>query len=257
MSRFNNLEFGKEFEEPSQTSKAVKDEAYYLSEGRLAFEGGRFEQALRAYARALEQNPSHPAAWTLQVRTLIELDESHEAKLWADRALQQFPQESELLAAKAVALGRVGDGRDAIAFSDASFEAPGGTGYLWIARGDVLLSLKEKRSEYCFEKAMLKPSQPWVFAWLCSRVLHWHQHYLLAMKHAQKAVELDPCQPMAWFQLGVCQQRVGFSESAIQSLHHALELDPGCSQATAALRLCRQEGTWTRWKHSIQNLFSK
>ena len=37
---------------------------------------------------------------------LIELAEYREAKIWADKALERFPHEPELLAAKAVALGR-------------------------------------------------------------------------------------------------------------------------------------------------------
>ena len=36
------------------------------------------------------------------MRALIELEEFQEAKLWADKALERFPNEPELLAAKAV-----------------------------------------------------------------------------------------------------------------------------------------------------------
>jgi Flp pilus assembly protein TadD len=50
--------------------------------------------------------PAQPGRWTGQVRMLIELKEFHEAKLWADKALEKFPNEPELLAAKAVALAR-------------------------------------------------------------------------------------------------------------------------------------------------------
>ena len=48
--------------------------------------------------------------------------------------------EPELLAAKAVALGRNGDLQEALAFSDASIEERGDTPYVWLARGDVLLA---------------------------------------------------------------------------------------------------------------------
>src|SRR2546423_1623737 len=109
MSRFNNLEFGDHFEEQSSVSPTVKDAQYYLGEARGAFEGGRFEEALRGYAKVLEFDPHCAAAWTGQVRMLIELHEFREAKLWADKALETFPNDAELLAAKAVALARSGD----------------------------------------------------------------------------------------------------------------------------------------------------
>jgi tetratricopeptide (TPR) repeat protein len=76
---------------------------------------------------------------------LIELGEFREAKLWADKALERFPNEPELLAAKAVALGRSGDLQGALAFSDASIEERGDTPYVWLARGDVMLARAESR----------------------------------------------------------------------------------------------------------------
>ena len=94
MSRFNNLEFGNESEEqmPLQ-APAEKGELHYLNEARSAFENGYFEPALRLYSKVLEFNPNNAAAWTGQVRMLIELGEFKEAKLWADKALEHFPHE--------------------------------------------------------------------------------------------------------------------------------------------------------------------
>ena len=108
MSRFINLEFGDESNEQRRQGEgaAIKDEGHYLAEARAAFENANFEQGLRFYSKVLEFNPKNAAAWTGQVRMLIELGEYREAKLWADKALERFPNEPELLAAKAVALGR-------------------------------------------------------------------------------------------------------------------------------------------------------
>src|SRR5882757_10617886 len=92
---------------------------------------------------------------------LIELGEFREAKLWADKALERFPQWPELLAAKAVALGRSGDLDSALAFSDASIEERGDTPYVWLARGDVLLARAESRANYWFEKALLLAQNDW------------------------------------------------------------------------------------------------
>ena len=147
MSRFANLEFDGESEDQWQPPKApVKDEAYYRAEAQSAFENGNFESALRIYGKVLEFNPQNALAWAGQVRMLIELGEYREARLWADKALERFPREPELLASKAVALARSGDTQAALIFSDASIEERGDTPYVWLARGDVLLARNEGRA---------------------------------------------------------------------------------------------------------------
>src|SRR2546427_12226077 len=122
MSRFVNLEFGGESEDQARLQKSlVKDDGYYFSEARSAFENGKFESALRLYSKVLEFNPQNASAWAGQVRMLIELGEFREAKLWADKALERFRHEPELLAAKAVALGRGGELQGALTLLAACF----------------------------------------------------------------------------------------------------------------------------------------
>src|SRR6266487_5811317 len=161
MSRFNNLEFGEEFDGQLQSRqqsgsphRLVKDENYYLAQAQTGFENGQFEEALRLYAKVLEFNPTNAVAWTGQVRMLIELNEFQEAKQWSDKALERFSNEPELLAAKAVALARLGDLKAALAYSDASLEERGETPYVWLARGDVQLAREERRAAYCFDRAL-------------------------------------------------------------------------------------------------------
>src|ERR1041384_7041335 len=147
MSRFVNLEFGDESERRSQSTPPARttDEAFHLDAANAAFANAEFESALRSYSKVLEFNPNNAAAWTGQVRMLIELGEFKEAKLWADKALEHFPHEPELLATTAAAPARRGDVRAPLLFPDASSEERGDTPYLWLARGDVLLARKESR----------------------------------------------------------------------------------------------------------------
>src|SRR5688572_24766778 len=154
MSRFGNLEFDSANDDSLARTQPLKDEEHFLAEANEAFQSGRFELALRMFARVIEFNAKLPAAWTGQVRMLIELGEFEEARVWADKALALFPEEPELLAAKAVALGRIGDLDGAISYADAAVESQGNTPYIWLARGDVLLARNEKRAEYCFERAL-------------------------------------------------------------------------------------------------------
>ena len=233
MSRFSNLEFRGDAEEQSAAAPLVKDEAYYQQEAQTAYESGDFEQGLRSYAKVLEYNPKNTIAWTGQVKMLIELEEFREAKLWADKALERFPHEPELLAAKAVALARLGDIGNALAFSDAAIEERGDTSYVWLARGDVLLAAKRKQAVYCIEQALLRACD-WFTHWLASRIYYYYGKFSLALKMAQQGVALDASRSMLWVQLGHCQASVGLAGPAANSFEQALQLDPRCHAATAA-----------------------
>ncbi len=247
MSRFGNLEFGSESEDqPRKVSGAVKDADYYLAEARAAFENGNFESALRLYSKVLEFNPQSAAAWTGQVRMLIELGEYREAKLWADKALDRFPHEPELLAAKAVALARSGDLQGALVFSDSSIEERGDTPYVWLARGDVLLARDEKRAEYCLEKALLLAPRDWFVAWLAARIRYFYQQFALAMKLLQQAVEWKADHFLLWLELGQCQQALGLVGAAKDSFGLVRELNPDCREISVKLARLSEVGFWAR-----------
>jgi tetratricopeptide (TPR) repeat protein len=259
MSRFVNLELGGESEDQPQWSQQslVKDEAYYLSEARAAFENGNFEQALRFYSKVLEFNPQNTTAWTAQVRMLIELGEFREAKLWADKALERFPSEPELLAAKAVALGRSGDLQGALAFSDASIEERGDTPYVWLARGDALLAREEPRANYCFEKALMLAPRDWFVAWLAARIRFYYRQFALALRLLQHAVELKADHFLLWLELGRCQQALGLVGPAGNSFLQAHQLNPECREADLALMRLSDTGLWGRLRGAWWRVFKR
>ncbi|HVM50619.1 MAG TPA: tetratricopeptide repeat protein [Candidatus Acidoferrum sp.] len=258
MSRFNNLEFGNEFEGQAPEQKTlVKDEAYYLAEARTAFENGNFESGLRLYSKVLEFNPQNAGAWAGQVRMLIELSEYREAKLWADKALERFPREPELLAAKAVALGRSGDLQGALAFSDASIEERGDTPYIWLARGDVLLAREEGRADFCLEKALLLAPGDWFVTWLAARIRSFYEQFALALKLLQKAVELNAGHFLLWLEIGRCQQALGLVSPARNSFTQARQLNPQCDQAASALSELSSMGVGSRMRGWWRGLFKR
>jgi tetratricopeptide (TPR) repeat protein len=259
MSRFVNLELGGSEDESAFRSGAAsqKDEAHYAAEALRAYENGDFEHGLRIYSKVLEFNPSNVSAWAGQVRMLIELEEFREAKLWADKALERFPNEPELLAAKAVALGRVGDLETALAFSDASIEERGDTPYVWLARGDVLLARDEARADYCFEKAMMLSPRDWFVAWLAARIRSYYEQFALALKLLQKALELNATHFLLWLEIGKCQEALGLLGPATRSYLQAHQLDPSNPAATAACARMSHTGIWARFCGQIGSLFKR
>ena len=255
MSRFVNLEFGNESEDRSQDKAVTKDEAYYLADAHTAFESGKFEQALRSYSKVLEFNPQNAPAWTGQVRMLIELREFREAKLWADKALERFPHEAELLAAKAVALGRSGDLAGALAFSDASIEERGDTPYIWLARGDVMLARSERRADFCLEKALLLAPHDWFTPWLAARIRLYYKQFALALKLLQQAVELQAGNFILWLEMGRCQLALGMAVPAQRSFTQALQLNPESQEAAVALAGLESNSFWDCIRGGFRSVF--
>lgn len=257
MSRFVNLELNSESEGQSWNQEGVvKDEAYYSAAAQTAVENGNFESGLRLYAKVLEFNPNKAAAWAGQVRMLIELGEFREARLWADKALERFPREPELLAAKAVALGRHGDLEGALAFSDASIEERGDTPYVWLARADVLLAREESRADYCFEKALLLAPRDWFIAWLGARVRYYYEQFALALKLLQQAIEWNAGHSRLWLELGHCQQALGLMGPARNSFTQARQLNPQCQEASLALTGLSSAGLGSRLRGWWRRLFT-
>ena len=259
MSRFGNLEFGEESENRSHSGQTGRsgDESLHLEAGDAAFANGDFEKALRRYSKVLEFNPNNAAAWTGQVRMLIELREFREAKLWADKALEHFPHEPELLAAKAVALARTGDLQGALLFSDAAIEERGDSPYLWLARGDVLLARKEARADYCFEKALLLAPKNWFINWLTARERAFHDQFVLALKLLEQAIEWDAGRFVLWLELGRCQSALGLVNPARNSFGQARQLNPQSAEAATALVELDRAGVSSRLRGWWRRFFNQ
>ncbi|HTI71708.1 MAG TPA: tetratricopeptide repeat protein [Candidatus Limnocylindria bacterium] len=255
MSRFGKLEF--EMPGEQRSSETVGTHAnHFLEEARQLFFRAEFEPALRSYARALEYNPATPEPWVGQVRVLIELGEFHEARGWAEKGLERFPREAELLAAQAVAVARLGDVEAALAFSDASMEADGNVPYLWIARADVLLARQESTSAYCLARAKALAPRDWSVCWVGGRVLLYWNKLAEALKMAQEAISLDAGELSAWLLAAECQLELGLVGAAQLSCRQAVALGPNHPSAASLLERSSHVGWGERlagwWRRNLR-----
>jgi tetratricopeptide (TPR) repeat protein len=98
--------------------------------------------------------------------------------------------------------------------------------YVWLARGDVLLARREKRAEYCLEKALALARGDWVISWLAARVRFYHQQFALAMKLLQALLETNGGRAVLWTELGGCQFELGLAGAAERSFAQARQLKP-------------------------------
>lgn len=259
MGRFGHLEFEGQGRTASQSQSGnlPTDEQRFTQRAWESVGKGQFEQALREFSKILEFNPLSTEAWLGQVRMLIELGEYREANVWADKGLEKLPHSADLLAAKAVALARLGDTQAALTYSDNAMAEQGETAYVWLSRGDVFLCAKEHRFADCFERAFQLGIGDWLIPWLASRICAFYKKFALALKHAQQALELDATRATAWAQLGHCQLALRLPHLAEKSFQQARELDSQCLAAYEGIKQMAQLGLWQRFSLNIRRLFSQ
>lgn len=260
MSRFESLEFDDPTKvKSSSTGTPIRNAAYFRRLADRDFLNGRLEPALKNYSKALEQDNLVFPCWLGQVRILIELGEYKEADVWADKALELFPEHPELLAAKAIACCRTGLLDKAMAYSDNAASGRGVTPYVWITRGEVLLRRRSKMAEHCFSQALSacehREARGLVHLEI-SRLLRHHRRFTKALLHANEAVQLLPRYAVMWLELGRCQAALNL-EDASQSLQQALELNPRCAQARQILDDLRSQGLGARMKRSLRKIFRR
>ncbi len=241
MSRFRSLEFNDGREEESlPAAPVVRNEAYYLAEARHSWELGEFEKALRSFSRILEENPRSAEGWIGQIRMFLELDRLPEARAWTDKALDQFPEYPELLAARSVILARQAEPDAGLALSDASLADSGvPSPFLWLARAEVLLVRGGGPADYCLERATALAPGDWCTFWMAARIRARRGQHAGALGLLQKALACDPSRPVLWAQRAESEIALGHLDDARRSCEQALGLQPdhpGAQRALMALR---------------------
>lgn len=247
MDRFSQLEFGEVSPERKRPQgEPIRGAGYFHKEALKYWLAGDFELALRNYSRALEKNSTLFDAWVGQVLMLIELGEYQEAIVWADKALELFPEHPELLAVKAVACCRDSKMEKAIAYSDNSISKENITSRVWLVRAEVLLNRKSSIAENCISKAIsIAGNMAPVVKLEAARLLRKKGGYSAAIGHLNDVVKVFPKSALAWYELGSCQSKLGLSQ-AKTTLEQSLRLRPDWNIAKLALAKCGGRGFFSR-----------
>lgn len=100
MARFDKLELNQPTQPGPLQMRAEPEEANWLKRADQQRRAGEYEDALRFYSRALEEDKTLILGWVGQVQMLVQLGELKEADTWARKALELFPNNPELLAGR-------------------------------------------------------------------------------------------------------------------------------------------------------------
>ncbi len=232
MKRFGRLEFenNNTASAPEANGEQIRDAEFFYNRALKAMLAGDFENALRNYSKSLEQNINFVDSWEGQILMLIELGEYNEAIMWADKALEVFPANPALLAAKAVACFRNAFFDKASAYSDNAMTKDNITPNVWLARAEIMID-KAVIAENCVEKALKISSYDRGLILLAAgRIFSRGKRYIIANQMLSEAATLLPKSPLVWFELG-CVQHLNNCGNAQQSFEHCLTLRPNWQQA--------------------------
>lgn len=229
--RFSRLEFEhartqQDAELRPDPGTPVRSAEYYHAMADAQCRAGEYELSLQSYTRALREDRARVAAWVGQVQMLVELAEYGEARLWADKSLELFKSNGDLLAAKARACARMKDPRAANACSDASLQSPGSSSLRWLSRGEVMLPTSPARARDCFDKALNEPGADWHERLQIARVYLHYDKPTAAIDFACQAQEMNPAHPTPWTVMARCYLAHGRREKAAACIGRALEVDP-------------------------------
>lgn len=230
--RFDKLEFdstpddsGKEDSVPIE-----KDFSHWVREADHNRRIGQYENALRYYSRALEEDKTQVMAWVGQVQMLILLSEYAQAKIWSQKALELFPNNPDLLSGQSQAECRLGNIKAALTLSDAAIIQRGETAYQWQVRAELSVATKKTGDITSFDKANLANSD-WLVSLESALIYLFYRSYSKAQQRAKVAVEKSSDSYYCWYILGVCSQKLGFVSSAQMNFSRCLELCPNHVQA--------------------------
>jgi len=246
MARFDHLEIESAAREPREDRRPASavDNAEQFQPARMADRSrraGQYENALRYYSRAIDDDKAFVAGWVGQVEMLIALGEAPEAELWSRKALEIFPGNGDLLAARARSLCRLGDLRQAGGLSDSALAATGSSALRWIARGEWMLANRQPMAAYNFDKAE-QTTPDWLVPLEIALI---YQHYScsgLGLTRARRASELAPEQAYTWYVRGCLEAALGMSRHAAASFERCLEMCPGHVDAENRLHELRAGG---------------
>lgn len=246
MARFDRLEFGGATDDcaaasvpaahaESAAADVTADNGHQsLQQADLERRRGHYENALRRYSRSLELEKSLVAGWVGQLQMLVQLNEWPEADMWGRKAIELFPGNGELLAARAQAVCRMGDLKQAHALVDGAMSAAGKSAFRWQVRGEVLLANRQSVEEHCFAKAR-QIDADWLVPLETALI---YRHYKIpskAVTQARLATDAAPDQAYAWFVRGAAERALDQTRAAQKSFEHCLQLSPNHQEARTHL----------------------
>lgn len=214
------------------------DQGHYFSEGERFFYAGDYKRSLRSYSRAMQVDHSAIEPWMGQILALIKLKQHREATMWAMRAMELFPDDPRLASLQGLTLALSGARQRAISCSDFAMGRPnGGNAFTWAIRGQILSHAENPNAAFCFDKVMeTRDPDDWRILVLVGDFLVMEKKWARALEFLQPATQMNTRNGWLWKRLGYANERLGFTQPALEAYRAALEINPNDRDAQEHLR---------------------
>ncbi|KKG07280.1 tetratricopeptide repeat protein [Methanosarcina mazei] len=199
------------------------------NENSIAFKGN-YEDAIKAYDKAIENNSQGLDVWYFKGIVLAFQGNYEEAVKAFDKATEIDSQSASAWHNKGLCLEILGKYEEAIEAFDKAIEIVPQNLDVWVNKGVCLANLgKYEEAIEAFDKAIAINSQEsvvWYNKGSCLMNLGYYEDYEEAIKTFDKAIEIEPKKLNAWINKGVCLEKLGNYEEAIKAFDKAIEIDP-------------------------------
>lgn len=237
MDRFRWLEFGEEGPpEDEDEGEAPQDPLgrTFLARAHELFLNGEHERALREYSRAVHEDRGLFDAWAGQVRSQLAMGELEQARTWAQKGLDLFPESPHAVSVAALVQAHMGLPEEALRISDRALELAGSQAppAVWLERAEcLLLARRREPAEDCLDRLRSTGGEdPDVrqrvgLAYLAADMPE------KALPEFNSALERRPDRAYLWFLVGRCARALQQTDRARFALEKALSLKPGFEDA--------------------------
>ncbi len=214
------------------------DQGHYQAEGERYFYLGEYQKALRAYSRAMQVDHSAVEPWIGQILALLKLKQQREATMWAMRAVELFPEDARLASLQGLTMALSGARQRAISCSDFAMGRPNGSSaFTWAIRGQILSHCENPNARFCFDKVLeTRESDDWRILAQVGDFLLTEKKWARALEFLRPAAELHSVNPWLWKRLGFANERLSFTQPALEAYRAALEINPNDREAQEHLR---------------------
>lgn len=236
---------------PAAVPKAAESDVIGYAEllGRADefYFAGNSREALRFYSRAVQSDSTQVTPWVGQIACLLELQQYNEARVWADRALDVFPEEPRLLNQRARVHAFTGDLRRAIQACDYAMSKGAATPDCWLARGDILLLARDVNARFCFDKAVeIAGPEDWRVRLLAGLSYSRERQWATAHEFLGAAAALNTRNAHLWSRYAQALSELNFTDRAREAARRAIELDPTNKSAKAIAEAITNRGLLDR-----------
>lgn len=221
-------EDGPSVQTPSAAEAANSAESYF-AQGNVLQDGGKNQEAMDAYTKAIERNPRHSEAYRKRAVSKLRLQQYKEAIPDFDISIQLNPSNSSAYVGRGTARRRgLSDRQGALSDYTRAIDLDPRHLSAYYSRGELRSEMNDFEGAERDCRQSISLNATYTDGYLCLGFISFRQkNYVHAIGHFSKAIELAPRSHFGYLNRAVAYQEKGDPRAASADLEKVRELNPG------------------------------